>query len=291
RILLALAISLFIHIAIWAAYEINRDLHWMRHVPSIASKAIPAPKIQRIYEEPLEFVTVQAPSAEAPKNTRYFSTQNSIASDDSVKKTAEVPKLNGKQTDMAATADVARPQFSKSPDGADTHQANQSAERSGPRASETAGDMMLGKPDEQQKQPRPRTLKEAYAEMAKRLPSLTMREEGGAGHHARSSAFDVKVTGYADYDQRFAETVDNNWYNELDSHQFAEDRVGKVVLYFQLNYDGTISQMRVGESTVGDLLAYVCEKAVLDGAPYERWTENMRLQLGDYINVEYIFEY
>ncbi|MGH8023397.1 MAG: hypothetical protein ACRED1_07435, partial [Limisphaerales bacterium] len=105
RILLALAISLFIHIAIWAAYEINRELHWMRHMPSIASKAIPAPKIQRVYEEPLEFVTVQAPSAEAPKKTSYFSTQNYSASDDSVNKTAEVQKLNGKQTDMAATAD------------------------------------------------------------------------------------------------------------------------------------------------------------------------------------------
>ena len=99
------------------------------------------------------------------------------------------------------------------------------------------------------------------------------------------------MTGYADYDERFAETVRNNWWNELDSHQFAADRAGKVVLYFQLNYDGSISQMRVGETTVGDLLAYVCEKAVLDGVPYERWSENMRLQLGDSIPVEFTFDY
>ena len=290
RIALALAISLFVHTLIWAGYELNRDYHLMARLPFIPAKPVPVAKIQRLYEEPLVFVTVQTPSTEPPQNTKYFSTKNSIASDDSQKKTAAVPQLNGK-TDIPGTQDIPREPISKAPDGADNHQASDSSESSGPRPSENAGDLTLGKPENQQEQPRPRTLKEAYAEMAKRLPSMTMKQDGGVGSHARTAAFDVKVTGFADYDERFAETVRNNWYNELDSHQFAADRVGKVVLFFQLNYDGSISGMRVGESTVGDLLAYVCEKAVLDGAPYERWTQDMRLQLGDYINVEYIFEY
>ena len=291
RILLALAISILIHALLWGGYELNRDYHWTARLPLMSAKRLPVQKIQRL-EEPLEFVMVNTPSTETPANAKYISNKNSVASDDSQNKVADVPQLNGKQADVPGAQD-ARLQNSKSTTGADQHEANNSSgSPSSKPASESAGDLTLGKPqDQQEQQPRPRTLKEAYAQMAKRLPTMTMRESGGVGHHARSAAFDVKVTGFGDYDERFAETVDNNWYNELDSHQFAEDRTGKVVLLFRLNYDGTISQLKVAESTVGDLLAYLCEKAVLDGAPYEQWTENMRLQLGDYIPVEYIFEY
>ncbi len=291
RVALALAISLLVHTLIWAGYEINREYHLMARLPFLPAKHLQLASIRPVYEEPLEFVTVDTPSTEAPQNTKYYSSKNSVASDDSSKKTAEVPQLNGKQTDAPATQDVSRPQFSKSPDGADNHQADASGDSSGPKPSENAGDLTLGKPDDQQEQPRPRTLKEAYAEMAKRLPSMTMKQDGGVQNKARVPTYDVKVTGFGEYDARFIETVSHNWWNLLDSNQFAEDRTGKVVLYFQLNYDGSVSQMRVGETTVGDLLAYVCEKAVLDGAPYDRWTQDMRLQLGDSRTVEFTFRY
>jgi hypothetical protein len=151
--------------------------------------------------------------------------------------------------------------------------------------------MTLGKPQDEQEQPRPRTLKEAYAEMAKRLPSITMSQDGGVGRHELRAAFDVKVTGFGDYDERFKETVEQNWWNLLASQRFAQDRTGNAVLLFRLNYDGTITQLHVGENNVGDLLGYVCEKALLDGVPYERWSEDMRLKLGDYIDVEFTFHY
>jgi hypothetical protein len=110
-------------------------------------------------------------------------------------------------------------------------------------------------------------------------------------NHARVPSFNVKVTGFGDYDARFVEAVSQNWYNLLDSQRFALDRTGRVVLLFRLNYDGSISQMRLGDNNVGELLGYVCEKAVLDGAPYEPWTEDMRLKLGSYADVQFTFDY
>ena len=292
RVAFALSLSLLAHVLIFGAYELRRDIAlpaWLHRV--VPQNHVPVVLVQK-EEDPLEFVTVQNPSTEVPKNAKYFSNHNSVAADNSEVKVSENPQLNGK-TDMPATADV-RPQFSKSPTGADQQNQNNQQASQQPKAPSNTGDLTLGKPDngtQPQEQPRPRTLKEAYEQMKNQLPQLTMQQEGGAERHARVPSFDVKVTGFGDYDARFVAAVSQNWYNLLDSQKFSLDRTGKVVLLFRLNYDGTISQMRLAENNVGDLLGYVCEKAVLDGAPYERWNEDMRLKLGNYADVQFTFDY
>jgi hypothetical protein len=293
RIALALAISLFIHTLIWAGYELNRDFHWMPRLPFMAAKPVHLAKIQR-YEEPLEFITLETPSTEAPAKAKYISNKNSVAADNSQNKNSENPQLNGKQSDVPRTEDEIRAQIAKAQAAAEARQASESHGNGDSKPAQSEGDLTLGKPDnatQPQEQPRPRTLKEAYQQLASRFPSMTMKEDGGAERKARVPAFDVKLTGFGDYDERFVETVSQNWWNLLDSRQFALDRTGKVVLLFRLNYDGSISNLRFAENTVGDLLGYVCEKAVLDGAPYERWTEDMRLKLGDFTDVQFTFEY
>ncbi len=292
RILLALAISILIHVLIWGGYELNRENHWVPRLAWFAPKPLPTLRIIQP-EPPLEFVTVENPSLETPHKAKYISNKNSVAADTSVKTDLISPQLNGRQTDVPKTEDVLRPQFSKSQSAAQQPQANNSQQSSESKPQANSGDMTLGKPEDatQPTPPRPRTLKEAYEQIASRLPGLTMKQEGGVERKARVPAFDVKVTGFGDYDERFVETVSHNWWNLLDSQQFALDRTGKVVLLFRLNYDGSITQMRFADNTVGDLLGYVCEKAVLDGAPYERWTEDMRLKLGDYTDVQFTFDY
>ncbi|HTV40357.1 MAG TPA: hypothetical protein VMF08_07265 [Candidatus Sulfotelmatobacter sp.] len=291
RIVLALAISLLIHALIWGGYELNRDHHWTSRLP-FATKRLPVTLVQR-YEEPVEFVMVETPSAEAPHHPKYVSNNNSVAADNSQKKNAENPQLNGHQTDVPKTEDELRAQLAKAQAAADPQQASQSQGNAEAKPATSQGDLTLGKPDDApkpQEQPRPRTLREAYQQLAARFPGMTMKEDGGAQRKARPS-LDVTVTGFGDYDERFIETVCHNWWNLLDSHQFAQDHTGKVVLLFRLNYDGSISQVRFAENNVGDLLGYVCEKAVLDGAPYERWSEDMRLKLGDYTDVQFTFDY
>ncbi len=292
RIVIALAISVLAHALIWGGYELSRDLHLPPRLKWLAfAKQLQAIR-QQPNEEPIEFVTVDNPSTEAPQKPKYISNKNSVAANLEANKNGENPLLNGKQTDIPMTQDVPRPVFSKAQSPSESEQR---ASDNGQQTAESkpSGDLTLGKPDNttQPEQPRPRTLKQAYEEMANRMPSLTMKEEGGVANRARVPSFDVKVTGFGDYDARFVETVSHNWWNLLDSQQFSLDRTGKVVLLFRLNYDGSISAMRIAQNNVGDLLGYVCEKAVLDGAPYERWTEDMRLKLGDYADVQFTFDY
>lgn len=291
RILLALAISVLVHALIWGGYELSKDmrladrLRWLQAVTQSARR--PAQQ----YEAPLEFVMVQNPSTEAPARPKYVSNKNSVAANPDANKISDIPELHGRQRDVPMTEDIPRPEFAKPqppPQPPQPDKEQQTAE------SKPSGDLTLGQPKEETKppeRPRPRTLKEVYEQMANRLPGLTMQEDGGVSRRARVPSFDVKVTGFGDYDERFIETVSHNWWNLLDSRQFSADQTGKVVLLFRLNYDGSISQMRIAQNNVGDLLGYVCEKAVLDGAPYERWTEDMRLKLGDYADVEFTFDY
>ena len=148
-----------------------------------------------------------------------------------------------------------------------------------------AGDLTLGKPQDTQPQdqPRPRTLNQARAQQANRLPGVQMRQEGGVRQSCARAVAGRESDGIcANTTQRFVEAVTQRWYDLLDSQQFALDRTGKVTLRFRLNYDGSISEMKFSENTVGDLLGYVCQKAVMDSEPFERFPSDMRAKLGNY---------
>jgi hypothetical protein len=69
-------------------------------------------------------------------------------------------------------------------------------------------------------------------------------------------------------------------------------RSGKVVLRFNLYYDGRITNMQVAENDVGELLALVCQRAVLDPAPYEVWPSDLRrLAKSNFRDVQFTFYY
>jgi TonB family protein len=102
----------------------------------------------------------------------------------------------------------------------------------------------------------------------------------------------VKATPFGAYDAAFIEAVTQRWYDLLDSRQFSMDRSGKVTLRFHLNYDGSITDMQVLENTVGDVLDYVCQKAVTDPAPFASWPSDMRRIIGEnYREITFTFYY
>ena len=121
---------------------------------------------------------------------------------------------------------------------------------------------------------------------------MAMNQEGGTRRMALQPSFDAKATPFGDYDRRFIDAVTAQWYNLLDSQKFSQDRSGKVTLRFRLNYDGTISDMQVLENTVGELLGYVCQKAVTDPSPYEPWPSDMRHMVAEnYREIVFTFYY
>jgi hypothetical protein len=292
RLGLALALSATVHLLAWGGYEAGKELnlwqrlHWPTWFPRLAIMKIQPASVLQNNEEPLTFVEVSQPTAEAPKNAKYYSSQNSRAADQT-KRDKNIPQLNGKQTEIAKTEDVTRLVLSKLQPAA--QQANQQQEASRPTLEQ--GDLTLAKPEDLQQQERPRTLKQADAQQ-NRLPGPQMKEEGGTHRQALVPSFDVKATPFGAYDAAFIEAVTQRWYDLLDSQQFARDRNGKVILRFHLNHDGTITDIQELQNTVGDVLGYVCREAVTDPAPFAAWPSDMRRMVGEnYREITFTFYY
>jgi hypothetical protein len=292
RLGLVLVLSLLAHLLLWGGYEAARELEVWRWIPRLAWLQ-PVPKIPPIQksEPPLEFVTVDQPSTEAPANAKYYSSQNSRAANPDANRNANVPKLNGAQTDVPKIETVLKPDFNKLQPAPKP----MTSEPAQPTPVLQPGDLTLGKPQESQPQeqtpPRPRTLQQALAQMH-RSPGVAMKQDGGVPNVKLSASFDVKATPFGQYDSEFVDAVTYRWYSLLDSQQFALDRTGKVMLRFHLNYDGTITDMTVLENTVGDLLGYVCQKAINDPAPFKPWPEDMHQLVGkNYREITFTFYY
>lgn len=301
RLALAFALSVAAHLLIWGGYELEKELQfwqlpaWM-HLAKKKPTHPPPPLTQnQNLQPPLVFVDVNPEQAttEAPKDTKYYSNKNSRAANPTPSDTDTV-KFTGKQTEMAKTENVLRPQFSKSQSA---QPANQTQEASQPKPALNPGDLTLGNPQDELRQTqgdaeqqRPRTLKQALA-LANRLPGLQMQQDGGVQRSALAPSLDVKLTGYGDYDSAFIDAVTQRWFDLLDNLQYAGERRGKVVLQFRLNSDGSIADMKVLENTVGDVLGGVCEKAVFDPSPYAKWTTDMRLALGNSRLILFTFHY
>jgi hypothetical protein len=294
RLAWLLALSLLAHLLAWGGYELGKEFNlWQKlHLPPLLLFTKMKPTPTEVQPTELTFVDVnpQVTPTSAPKNTRYFGPHNSHAANPEANRDTKVPQLNGSQIEMVKTEDTPRPDLAK-PQPA-LQPSPEPLEKAQPQLTMNAGDLTLGKtPDAQTgEQPRPRTLQEALARQ-NQLPGQQLKQDGGVRQRAIAPSLDVKVTGFSDYDRRFISAVSQRWFNLLESQKFTLDRTGKVVLQFRLNCDGSISDMRFAENNVGDLLGYVCQKAVLDNAPFERWPSNMRLELGDYCDVQFTFHY
>lgn len=290
RLGLVLALSLLAHALGWGGYEVGKGLGWWQrlHWPVwlhrlVSAKTLPSqPKSD---EQQLTFVDVSQPTAEAPKTAKYYSSRNSLAAD-ATHGDKDLAQINGKQTEIAKTENVPKPDFNKL-------QPARPAQPAKPEPQVTAkttppGDLALGKPDDsesknqQRPQPqRPRTIREALAQQTHQLAGPAMQQEGGARRHALVPAFDVQATPFGEYDAAVFEAIQQYWNNELDSQQFAMDRTGRVTVQFRLNYDGTVTDVQILSSTVGVLLGSVCQNAIEGPSPFAPWPSDMRRMVGE----------
>jgi hypothetical protein len=100
------------------------------------------------------------------------------------------------------------------------------------------------------------------------------------------------LTGFDDYDEALLNQIKSNWFNILDRRSFGSRRTGKVVLKFILHSDGQITDMNVARNDVGDLLADLCEEAVMKGVPYSLWTDKMLKTLKtNSLSIDFTFVY
>ena len=128
------------------------------------------------------------------------------------------------------------------------------------------------------------------------MPGQKMKQEGGVHRHIEISSLDAKATPFGAYDAAFIAAVQQRWNDLLDSINFGFDRHGRVILQFHLTYDGRITDMKVADDTVDGsmdgLMGILCQRAVLDPAPYEKWPREMQLLIDkDYREIQFTFFY
>ena len=83
-----------------------------------------------------------------------------------------------------------------------------------------------------------------------------MKQDGGVRQRLEMSSLDAKATPFGRYDAELIEAIQSRWYDLLDQVSYNNYRSGRVVVQFRLNYDGRITDMRIGETTVGILVQF-----------------------------------
>jgi hypothetical protein len=312
RLAWALLISLIVHLLCYSGYEFTRKVlpAWLERIKFLAALAHqlepkkPTPPPPQPTQVPLVFVEVtpEAATPEPPKDAKYYSSHNSKAANPDTQVDTDTPKISGEQEHVPKTEDSSR-KFSPlqpSPPKEQQPVAKEDKPSEQAKPKPPVGDLAMAKPTPALRpdtgtaeQTRPRTLTEAKMRQQQNnpIPGQKMKQEGGVHRSLQISSLDAKETPFGAYDEAFIAAVQQRWYDLLDSRQFALDRTGKVVLQFRLTYDGRITDMHIAETAVGETLAYVCELAVTDPAPYEKWPSDMRREAGDSRNIQFTFYY
>lgn len=309
RLAWAFAISLALHLGCWGVYTGGKKLgvwerihvpNWLQNLTKPLAKVLNPEKkpLFRETEPPLMFINVNPDQAtpEAPKNAKFYSSQNSQAANPQADQETGDPKITGTQTDVPKTEDAARNKFPLQPAlPADKPQPEERA-KSKPKAA--PGDLALAKPEPNPttdtgaaEKPRPRRLSEVPPN-ASRPPGVKMKQDGGVKRQLNMTSLDAKGTPFGAYDALLVQAISQRWYDLLDSREYAAEGRGKVALQFKLHHDGRVTELKVVEHTVGETLSLICQKAVLDPAPFDKWPTEMRLMVGeDFRKIQFTFFY
>jgi hypothetical protein len=305
----ALVLSLLIHVFAFGGWKFGQAHGWWKesHLPrwlqlarSSLVKQIAKNNPRRAQQQPvtLTFVDVDPTVAvtEAPKNAKYTSSVNTIAQS-TKKDESQLPDLTGVQEKVLKTTDNDK---SKAQPLQPTPKALPEADKpSPPKKTYTPGDLVFAKPNtnltsgksdrpETQPRSRPRTVAEAKA--ARGITGDKMKHEGGSQNVGLSSSLDVRRTVTGDYDRAFVDAVQARWDYLLQDQ--SSTPIGEVALEFKMHYDGRITDMKMPHNGVDAFFALLCQKAILDNAPYARWSKEMRNELaGDTRDVTFTFYY
>jgi hypothetical protein len=316
RLLTALIISMVLHLLCWGTWHTGNkyDLwkyirlpQWLqthRMLTELLKKPDPAQAQTKQQEPPLMFVDVSVAQAttEVPQNAKYYSDKNALAANPDPTTESNVPKIDGEQTQMVKTEDVplTKPNVVPLQPALEPEPSPEPLkELATPKPAEPPGDLALAKPaTESTPQPkeaprRPRTIKEALAQLPDNsIVGRKMKQEGGVKRRSLKSSLDTISTPFGAYDAAIIAAVSSRWYQLLDERHFADDASGKVTIKFRLYSDGSISEVKLEESTVDYAMAMVCHRAINDPAPYGPWpTEMRRIIGGEYRDITFTFYY
>ena len=110
-----------------------------------------------------------------------------------------------------------------------------------------------------------------------------MDEQVKAGNAATNTVF-------SPYDSKVIHAIQQHWYELLGDTPV--DKPGMVVIDFRLHADGHVSDVRIAHTTADEKTALICQKAVLESAPFASWSQEMRkATASEYRDVRFTFYY
>ena len=158
---------------------------------------------------------------------------------------------------------------------------------------EPVGDLAVLAPTPPKPEPAPRQRLTRLAQVRPESPLLAgnrMRQEGGVRRIGAVSV-DAKATPFGAYDAAIIRVIQQRWYDILDESTILT-RSGKVVVEFRIHQDGRVTDLKVVDEDVGELLSLFCRRAISDPAPFAAWPSDMRRMVGrDYRDVRFTFYY
>ena len=314
RLAWAFTISLTLHLLVAGAYYEGKKLGWWQyaHWPawmqsvkmlSALLKKKNTEQPPQPQELPLIFVQVSPAQAvtEPPKEAKYYSDKNSRAANPDAVVETDTPKISGKQTQVVKTEDIPRENFIPLQPSVAVQPAKKAEEEMRAKPAQTPGDLAMGKPeptpkkeDGKDEHSRPRTVEQALARLNRsRLPSEKMKQEGGVKRRLEIASLDARATPFGEYDNALVDAISVRWWRLLEDRIYASDARGKVILQFHLHPDGRITEMNVaGSTTTEEIWSLICQKAVLDNAPFPPWPSDMRRSMpGDVRSMQFTFYY
>ena len=112
-------------------------------------------------------------------------------------------------------------------------------------------------------------------ELVARKPNLVATGVSRTG----VAAFNVAESPFGAYDFKIIKAVQSRWYALIDKFGMYE-RAGLVTVRFELLDDGQVQNWRITDTTVGQFLGLICEKAIIDSAPFDSLPDNLRALVG-----------
>jgi hypothetical protein len=269
-------------------------------------------KPQPTEDSPMVFVEVSPAQAtpEPPKTAKFYSDKNSVAANPEPDKLTADPKIDGNQTQVIRTEDVPRDKYMplQPTPPPEVQKASEAKEEQKADTTYKPGDLALARPDTrpdtnarkeegQQPEAHPKTILEAKLRQLNtlqpdnRLAGRKTHQEGGVGRRLELTSLDAKATPFGAYDYLLIQAVQARWFALLDERGYAAEEAGRVTVRFNLHPDGRVSEVSVGECTVGEVLEWLCRRAVTDPAPFEKWPREMTGKFGDERKIQFTFFY
>jgi hypothetical protein len=103
---------------------------------------------------------------------------------------------------------------------------------------------------------------------------------------------DIKQNASGPYFHVLRRVVEERWVGLLEQRDYGHQKAGAVVLEFKLHRNGRVTDMKVVDSTMNEVLCLICQKSVLDSCPFAHWSSEMHRSIGaEYCALTLAFKY